>query len=364
MGYYKGYCNFNHEILPYAINALLKMQTITIKKPDDWHLHLRDGKMLAQVVQHSARQFGRALIMPNLQPPVVTVADALSYQLRIQKALPDNTDFIPKMALYLTENTKIEDVKRASQTPEILAFKLYPAGATTNSQDGVNSVSSIMPILEEIANNNIVLCVHGEATDPSIDVFDREKIFIDQTLSLIVKEIPSLRIVLEHISTKEGVDFVKANNNVAATITAHHLLENRNAMFKGGLNPHNYCLPVLKRSEHQQHLIKAAISGSNKFFAGSDSAPHLKSLKESSCGCAGIYTAFAAVELYAQVFSKHNSLEKMENFMSVFGADFYGLPHNQNTITLINKPWQVPKSFFSDQLVPYLAGGTIKWQMQ
>lgn len=339
------------------------MQTLEIIRPDDWHLHLRDGKMLKSVLLHTASKFGRALIMPNLNPPVLKVADALEYEKSINKY--HSTKFKPFMALYLTEQTSLAEIDLASRTQSILSYKLYPSGATTNSSAGVRSIKNIMPQLERMAKHDIVLCIHGEVVDSEVDIFDREKIFIDEDLSLIRREFPELRIVLEHISTKEGVDFVnESSSKIAASITAHHLLENRNSIFKGGINPHYYCLPVLKRKYHQNALIKAAISGSSNFFAGTDSAPHLKVDKETSCGCAGIYTSHAAIELYAEVFDNYNSLDKLEQFMSVNGASFYGLLPNTDHIILEKEAWEVPASYFNDSVVPYRANNTVIWKIK
>lgn len=321
--------------------------------------------MLQEVVRHSAERFGRVLVMPNLKPPVLTVQDALTYRQQILSSLPNDSTFNPLMALYLTENTQADDIALAAKTDTVLSYKLYPAGATTNSKAGVQSMTAIMPLLETMAKHEIVLCIHGEATDPHIDVFDREKTFIEHSLQFITQEIPELKIVLEHISTTEGIQFVESgNNHIAGSLTAHHLLENRNAMFQGGINPHHYCLPILKRDTHQKSLIQAAIGGNPKFFAGTDSAPHLQQDKESACGCAGMYTAHAAIELYAEVFECHQALEKLEAFASHHGAAFYGLTPNTETITLQQQEWQVPAHYFSPPVVPFRAQKNIRWKLK
>lgn len=339
---------------------------IRLTQPDDWHLHLRDGKILSQVAAHSAKQFGRALIMPNLIPPISTTKSALDYRQRILNSLKDSP-FEPFMALYLTDNTKIDEVKRAADNPHILSFKFYPAGATTHSDSGVTNINKILPVLEAMAKHKIVLCLHGEDIHPDVDIFDREKLFINNYLKNIHDKIPELKMVLEHISTKQGIQFVKsANDNVAGSITAHHLLENRNAMFQGGIHPHHYCLPILKREEHRLEIVKAASSGNPNFFAGTDSAPHLKTAKESGCGCAGMYTAHAAIELYAKAFDNANKLENLEAFLSLNGAKFYGLKPNTNKIKLIKQDWEVPSSYFEkdEKIVPYQARCTLNWKLQ
>lgn len=342
------------------------MNHITITRPDDWHLHVRDNAYLADVVPHTAAKFARAIIMPNLKPPVTTVAQAMAYRERILAALPAETTFDPLMVLYLTNNTSADEIIAAHACPNVHAVKYYPAGATTNSDAGVTDIKNAYPALEKMQELGLPLLVHGEVTDPTVDVFDREQVFIDTVLQPLLKDFPELKIVLEHITTRHAVDFVTAaSNNIAATITVHHLLYNRNAMFKGGMNPHYYCLPILKREIHRQALISAATSGSKKFFLGTDSAPHAQSNKETSCGCAGIYSAHAAIELYTEVFDNANALDKLEGFASFNGADFYDLPRNTSTITLDKTSWQVPDSytFAEEKLVPLRAGETVHWKI-
>lgn len=342
------------------MNNILKLT-----RPDDWHIHLRDGKALKQTVKDAARTFGRAIVMPNLIPPIKNAQQATSYQQRILNECPNNSQFQPLMTLYLTDNTSSNDIKIAKESGNIYAAKLYPAGATTNSDSGVTSLTAIYPTLATMADYGLPLLVHGEVTRPDIDIYDREKYFIDEQLNQLVKEFPNLKIVLEHITTKEAIDFVlEAPVNIAATITAHHLLYNRNDMLVGGIRPHYYCLPIMKRNSHQQALIKAAISGNPKFFLGTDSAPHSQSKKEASCGCAGCYTAYAAIELYTEAFDRANALDKLENFASYFGPNFYGLPANQDTITLVRRNWQAPYTitFGDEQLIPLRAGEIIQWQ--
>ena len=342
------------------------MQSITLNRPDDWHLHLRDGPILKSVVCHSARQFSRAVIMPNLSPPVTTVKSALAYRMRILDALEPFSAFKPLMTLYLTDSTTQQEIKRASECPHIIGCKLYPAGATTHSDAGVTSVDRIQSILESMAHFDMPLMVHGEVTDQNIDVFDREQVFIDRHLSTIVDQFDPLRIILEHVTTQDGVQFVEqARAGVAATITPQHLLFNRNAILAGGLKPHNYCLPVLKRERHRIALVKAATSGNAKFFLGTDSAPHAKTLKESDCGCAGCYSAYAALELYTEIFEKAGSLDKLNAFASIFGANFYRLPTNTGTVKLEKKDWVVPKHYpLADQsVVPFRAGDTLSWKI-
>lgn len=341
------------------------MNSITITRPDDWHLHVRDNEYLANVVPHSAAMFSRAIIMPNLKPPVTTVEQALTYRTRILAACPKGSNFNPLMTLYLTNNTSADDIISAYNNDNVYAVKYYPAGATTNSDAGVTDIKNTYSALEKMQELGLPLLVHGEVTDQTVDVFDREQVFIDTVLQPLLKDFPQLNVVLEHITTKHAAEFVThANDNIAATITAHHLLFNRNQMFKGGMNPHYYCLPILKREMHREALVAAAISGNKKFFLGTDSAPHAQDNKETSCGCAGIYSAHAAIELYAEVFDDANALDKLEGFASFYGADFYGLPRNTDTITLEKRDWQVPDSYtFSDaKLIPLRAGEYIKWK--
>ena len=342
------------------------MDSITLIQPDDWHLHLRDGDAMRDVLADSARQFGRAIIMPNLRPPVTTVAEALAYQQRIRAALPLASPFEPLMTLYLTDRTSPVEVARAAESADVHAFKLYPAGATTNSDAGVNELEALYPVLAAMERHDVPLLVHGEVTDAEVDIFDREAVFIDRHLAPLVERFPALRVVLEHITTREGADFVRdSRSGVAATITAHHLLHNRNALLAGGIRPHFYCLPVLKREPHRQALLAAATSGNPKFFLGTDSAPHARQQKESACGCAGCYTAPTAMALYATAFEAANALPALEGFASCHGADFYRLPRNTNTIRLVRQPWQVPESlpFGEDELIPWLAGETLDWSL-
>lgn len=341
------------------------MTTITLTQPDDWHLHVRDGEALNSVVGHTARQFGRAVIMPNLKPPVSTVTAASAYRQRILDALPPSSTFEPLMALYLTESTRPDEITKAAATPYVIAFKLYPAGATTNSDAGVGSLKSIYNLLELMEKHDVPLLVHGEATDRDIDVFDREKAFLDFELGPIVKRFPELRVVLEHVTTKEGVQFVRDNGaKVAGTLTAHHLLYNRNALLVSGIHPHFYCLPVLKRETHRLALLEAATSGESQFFLGTDSAPHPQSKKEEACGCAGCYTAIAAMELYAEAFESVGKLENLERFASFNGADFYGLPRNSKKIILEKQEWTLPTSlpFGAEKLIPLRAGESLSWR--
>lgn len=341
-------------------------QQLTLTRPDDWHIHLRDGASLARTVGDAAQQFARAIVMPNLVPPVMNTEQALAYKERILAARPDGSQFEPLMVLYLTDNTDPAEIAIA-KAAGVSACKLYPAGATTNSASGVTDLKKIYPVLEAMQKAGMHFLLHGEVTDSSIDIFDREKVFLDRTFSEVVKNFPSLKMVLEHITTADAAQFVAAAPaNVAATITAHHLLYNRNHMLAGGIRPHYYCLPILKRGTHQQALIKAATSGSPKFFLGTDSAPHTKDKKEAACGCAGSYTAYAAIELYAEAFEDAGALDKLEAFASHFGADFYGLPRNTETITLLKKEWQVPDALtLGDQpLVPLRAGEILRWQLQ
>lgn len=341
--------------------------TLTITQPDDWHIHLRDDDALKRTVIDTARYFGRAIIMPNLRSPVTTTERALAYRERILQSCPTTaSDFVPLMTLYLTDNTSADEIKRAHQTGVIHAVKLYPAGATTNSDAGVTDLSLCANALEQMQRLQMPLLVHGEVTSRDIDIFDREKVFIDRVLTTLIKDYPELKVVFEHITTADAVDFVNAANaNIAATITPHHLLLNRNDLLVGGIHPHNYCLPVLKRNTHQQALIKAATSGNSKFFLGTDSAPHAQHLKENACGCAGIYSGHAAIELYAEAFEQANALDKLEGFASFYGADFYQLPRNTKQITLTKQSWTVAESLaFADHpLIPMRAGEQIHWKV-
>ena len=349
----------------FAPKLVSQPKTIILKQADDWHIHLRDDVALTRTVNDAARQFNRVLVMPNLKPPVVDVASALAYRQRILDALENQLSLDPKMALYLTDSTTPEMVAEAAQNPHCVAFKWYPAGATTNSDSGVTDVRNIYPALESMQEYNLILCVHGEVTDDHVDIFDREAEFIERTQKNIVRDFPNLKIVFEHITTKNAVDFVlQAPSHIGATITAHHLLYNRNAMLAGGIRPHYYCLPILKRLEHQKALVSAAISGNPKFFLGTDSAPHLQTDKESDCGCAGCYTAYSALELYAEVFAENDALDKLENFSSVFGAEFYGVPLNSETISLSQNKWKVPAELTmgTAPLIPLAAGETLNWK--
>ena len=342
------------------------MDRLTLKRPDDWHLHLRDGAAMASVLADSARRFARAIVMPNLQPPVRTTQQALDYRERILGALPRGAAFEPLMTLYLTDDTPPEEIARAKLSGRVFGVKLYPAGATTNSESGVTRLSRCFHTLEKMEELGVPLLVHGESADPQIDVFDREQTFIEEVLGPTVARFSKLKVVLEHITTREAVQYVEVTgDNVAATITAHHLLLNRNALFMGGIRPHHYCLPVLKREEHRDALVGAAVSGNPKFFLGSDSAPHARGAKESGCGCAGIYTAHAAIELYAVAFEEADALDRLEGFASEFGARFYGLPANRDSITLVREEWTVPAKlpFGGEELVPLRAGETLPWKI-
>ncbi len=343
------------------------MEKLTIVRPDDFHIHLRDGDVLAQTVTDVARRFKRAIVMPNLKPPVITVDDAANYRNRILNVIPKQTSFEPLMTLYLTNTTTPEEIKKAKASSFVYACKLYPQGATTHSDFGVQQLSTLDSVFAEMEQQQLPLLVHAEVVDSNIDVFDREKVFLERELQFIIKKFPRLRIVVEHITTKDAVQFVMAQaENVAATITVHHLLLNRNDLLAGGIRPHHYCLPVLKRQEHQEALLQAAISGNKKFFLGTDSAPHARKTKETTCGCAGIYTANAAIELYAQIFDDMHALDKLENFASRYGADFYRLPHNEEKITLIKKEQTIPEvlPFGDDVIVPLFAGKKINWSLQ
>lgn len=342
-------------------------QTLTITRPDDWHLHLRDGDALKAVLPDTAKQFARAIVMPNLRPPVTTTALAQEYRTRILAALPSGLNFEPLMTLYLTDNTTDDEIKRAKQSGIVHGVKLYPAGATTNSDSGVTSLDKCAAALEAMQEVSMPLLTHGEVTDSDVDVFDREKVFIERHMQPLLKRYPNLKVVFEHITTQDAAEFVaQAPSNVAATITAHHLLMNRNDMFKGGIQPHHYCLPVLKRETHRLALVKAAVSGNPKFFLGTDSAPHAKHTKEAACGCAGMYTAHTAMELYAEAFEAANALDKLEGFASFYGADFYGLPRNAEKISLVKESWTVPTSlpFGDDALVPLRAGESVGWKVE
>lgn len=339
--------------------------TLTLTRPDDWHLHVRDGAALATVVPHTAAQFARAIIMPNLRPPVTTTAQALAYKQRILAAVPAGIQFEPLMTLYLTDNLAPEEIA-AARAAGVVAAKLYPAGATTNSDAGVTDLRKIYPVLEAMQQAGMLLLVHGEVTSPDIDLFDREAVFIEQQLIPLRRDFPALKIVMEHITTREAAQYVaEADAHLAATITAHHLLYNRNAIFLGGIRPHYYCLPVLKREEHRRALVQAATSGSPKFFLGTDSAPHPAHLKEHATGCAGCYTAHAALELYAEAFDAAGALDKLEGFASFHGADFYGLPRNRGSVTLRRESWTPPGSYpFGDaQLKPLAGGEALAWKL-
>jgi dihydroorotase len=343
------------------------MEKVTLTKPDDWHLHLRGGSAMKSVVGMSALQMGRGVIMPNLSPPIRNVSQAIAYRKEIMSALPIETAFNPLMVLYLTDSTTKKEIIEASKAQEIHAVKLYPAGATTNSESGVTNLSSTYPALEQMQKEGLPVLIHGEVTDNDIDIFDREKVFIGRTLTRLVKAFPGLKIALEHITTKDAVDFVNESEiNIAATITPHHLLANRNHMLVGGIKPHFYCLPVLKRrTPHQDSLVRAATSGSAKFFLGTDSAPHEKHQKESACGCAGVFSAHAAIELYAEAFERAGKIEMLEGFASFFGADFYGLPRNQEKITLEKAKWRVPDSynFSGSHVTPFFSGEELSWSL-
>ncbi len=342
------------------------MDRVTLIRPDDWHLHLRDGPFMATVLPDSAKRFARAIVMPNLKAPVRTTKEALAYRARILAALPEDAEFEPLMTLYLTDDTPPEEIALAKRSGHVHGVKLYPAGATTNSDSGVTRISRCFHALEKMEEQGLPLLVHGEVTDPEVDVFDREAVFIEEVLSPLLVRFPGLRVVLEHITTREAAQFVEVTGaNVAATITAHHLLLNRNALFQGGIRPHHYCLPVLKREEHREALVEAATSGNPKFFLGTDSAPHARDTKEAACGCAGVYTAHAALELYAVAFEEAGALDMLEGFASRFGPQFYKLPVNAGSITLERGDWAVPASlpYGVGELVPLRAGETIPWKI-
>ncbi|WP_417658659.1 dihydroorotase [Pseudidiomarina sp.] len=345
----------------------MQLTELTIPTPDDWHLHLRDGELLATTVPATAAVFGRAVIMPNLVPPVTSVDQARAYRARIEAERPAGNSFEPLMALYLTQDTSIETVQAAAADPHVIGFKLYPSGATTNSAAGVTDVNGLDAVFAEMAKLQVPLLVHGEVTTADVDIFDREKVFIDTYLRPLLQRHSTLKLVLEHITTADAVAFVEEHgNNVAATITPQHLLMNRNHLLVGGTRPHNYCLPILKRREHQLELRRAAVSGSPKFFLGTDSAPHAQSKKENACGCAGCYSAPAALPLYAEFFEQMDALDKLENFASGFGADFYGYARATSTVTLVRKPWRVPESVSTavGPMVPYWAGEMLNWQLE
>jgi dihydroorotase len=340
--------------------------TLRIRRPDDWHLHLRDGAHLAAVLPHTATRFARALVMPNLRPPMTTTAALADYRARILQALPAGMRFEPLMTLYLTDRTPPEEVRKARASGFVVGAKLYPAGATTHSDAGVTSIDNVWGALEAMAEAGLVLQVHGEVTHPDVDVFDREREFIDRVLSRIVERVPALKVVFEHVTTSAAVEFVRgARPGVAATMTPQHLLMNRNAMFEGGVRPHHYCLPVLKRERDREALVAAATGDDPRFFLGTDSAPHARHTKETACGCAGIFSAHAGIELYAEVFEAAGRLDRLEAFASERGADFYGVPRNQDSITLVREEWTVPSSyaFGTDELVPLRAGGKISWKL-
>jgi len=342
------------------------MHSLTITRPDDWHLHLRDGGALKAVLPDTARQFARAIVMPNLRPPVTTTALAIEYRERILNALPVSANFEPLMTLYLTDKTTAEEIERAKASGIVHGVKLYPAGATTNSDSGVTNLGHCVAALEAMEKLGVPLLTHAEVTDSDVDVFDRERVFIERNMIPLLNRFPNLKVVFEHITTQDAADFVlQSPSSVAATITAHHLLMNRNDMFKGGIQPHHYCLPILKREEHRVALVKAATSGNPKFFLGTDSAPHAKHTKEAACGCAGMYTAHTAMELYAEAFEAAGALDKLEGFASFYGADFYGLARNTEQVTLVKESWKVPSSlpYEGDVLVPLKADQMLGWKM-
>jgi dihydroorotase len=350
-------------------HAAASVDSISLARPDDWHLHVRDGAMLAAVLPHTARQFGRAIIMPNLRPPVTTTDQARAYRERILAALPAGAKFEPLMTLYLTDNTAPDEIRRARASGFVHGVKLYPAGATTNSDAGVSNLAKCAKTLEAMQETGMPLLVHGEVTDPSIDLFDREKEFIDRVMTPLRRDFPALKVVFEHITTKDAADYVRdadaAPQLLGATITPHHLLYNRNAIFQGGIRPHYYCLPVLKREKHRVALVEAATSGNPRFFLGTDSAPHPKGLKEHACGCAGCYTALHALELYAEAFDNAGALDRLEGFASFFGADFYGLPRSDERVTLRREQWTLPTEVTAGDtpVVPLRAGETINWRL-
>jgi len=344
----------------------MTVDRLDICRPDDWHVHLRDGATLASVVPDTARRFGRAIVMPNLKPPVTTVAQAEDYRRRILASLPPGVNFQPLMTLYLTEATPVQEIARAKASGTVFAVKYYPAGATTNSQDGVRDLERVSNVLEAMQRHDLPLLLHGEVTDPAIDIFDRERVFIERHLQPLRARFPGLRMVLEHITTRDAAEYVAAAPaNLAATITAHHLLLNRNALFAGGINPHHYCLPILKRETHRAALVKAATSGDPRFFLGTDSAPHPRHAKESACGCAGVYSAHAAIELYAEAFDEAGKLDRLEAFASFHGPDFYRLPRNRERLLLERRPWTAPAEIALGEAtcVPMRAGNTVAWSL-
>ncbi|KQR84685.1 dihydroorotase [Burkholderia sp. Leaf177] len=352
-----------------ASSSAVSADSVTLTRPDDWHLHVRDGAVLAVVLPHTARQFGRAIIMPNLRPPVTTTEMAAAYRGRILAALPKDgpgAKFEPLMTLYLTDNTPPDEIRRARESGFVHGVKLYPAGATTNSDAGVTSIAKCAKTLEAMQEHDLPLLVHGEVTDPAIDMFDREKVFIDRVMTPLRRDFPALNVVFEHITTKDAADYVRdADGPTGATLTAHHLLYNRNALFVGGIRPHYYCLPVLKRETHRVALLAAATSGNPRFFLGTDSAPHAKGLKEHACGCAGCYTALHALELYTQAFDQAGALDKLEGFASFHGADFYGLPRATEQVTLRREEWTLPAEFMAgdNEIVPLGGGESIGWRL-
>jgi dihydroorotase len=343
-------------------------QSLTLRRPDDWHVHVRDGAQLAAVVPFTARQFGRALVMPNLKPPMTTTEALAAYRARVLAAVPTGRKFEPQMTLYLTDSTSPDEIRKAKASGFVVGAKLYPAGATTHSDAGVTSIEKVWPALEALAEHGLVLQVHGEVTEGSVDIFDREHVFIDRVLSRVIERVAHLKVVFEHITTRAAADFVRdARQGVAATITPQHLLLNRNALLEGGIRPHHYCLPVLKRERDRESLLAAATSDDPRFFLGTDSAPHAQHAKETACGCAGIFSAHAAIELYAEAFETVGRLDRLEAFASERGADFYGVPRNEGTITLRKEAWNVPDSYSfgpaNDRLVPFRAGGSLTWRM-
>jgi len=343
------------------------LQQLTLVRPDDWHVHFRDGDALKGTVPHHAQRFGRAIVMPNLQPPVTTVAKARAYRQQITDAIPAGSDFTPLMTLYLTQETTPGEIERAKESGLIYGVKLYPAGATTNSDAGVTDIFALIPTLQMMAEQELPLLIHAEVTDPTVDVFDREKIFLESVVKPLLGKVPDLKVVIEHVTTAEMADFViGAGDRVAATLTPQHLLYNRSDIFKGGIHPHLYCLPILKREHHRERLCEIVAAGHKRFFLGTDSAPHSQMAKESACGCAGIFSGPCAIEIYAEIFESLGVLDKLEAFASFYGANFYKLPHNSGRITLIKKPWSVPASYLMDgknKIIPLKAGETLHWQL-